>query len=282
MDFLQLLQEKFEAILTRKVDLHLSSWEQKMIQAINSIPQILPNPRKDFLHQNDPEFVDRLLVVFELLEDYFRYEVVGLEKIPENKACLVVMNHGIIPFHGFLLTKKLVEEVGIYPRGLGADFIFVVPFLREFFLKGGAVNADPKNGIELLKEGNCVMLAPGGIYEGLVCEPGMSRIPWERRKGFVKLAIDANVPIIPTYCPAINDVYHNSKFLLKLRIKIMESIRFSLPLFYGYGLLPLRKKLVHYVGDPIVTTKLKGESTEAQINRIHKKVITSMKRMAEI
>ncbi|EKD42011.1 MAG: hypothetical protein ACD_73C00390G0001 [uncultured bacterium] len=109
----------------------------------------------------------------------------------------------------------------------------------------------------------------------------MTRIPWERRKGFVKLATETNVPIIPTYCPAIHDVYHNSKLLLKLRIKILEVTRFSIPFFYGYGLLPLRKKLVHYVGEPIETTRRKGESAEALINRIHKEVITAMKRMAQ-
>lgn len=231
--------------------------------------------RKD---HHDPEFVKSFLPYFSLLEKYFSYRVVGLEKI--KRPSIVVMNHGIIPYHGFLLTKKLIEKRGIFPRGLGATFLFYTPGVKDFFLKGGAVRASPRNGRALLEEGNVVMLAPGGIYEGLVCEPGMTRIPWERRKGFVQLAIETKVPIIPTYCGAINDVYYNSKFLLKARIKVLEAIRFSLPIFCGIGLVPLPKKLTHLIGSPIPTTRKRGESKQAQINRIHAQVLRAMNALA--
>lgn len=231
------------------------------------------------LDHHSKDFVDSMMPYFDLLEMYFRYEAVGLERIPENKGCLVVMNHGIIPYHGFLLTKNLVEQQGIYPRGLGAGFLFSIPLVREFFLKGGAVNANTHNAIALLKKKQCVMLAPGGIYEGLVCQPGMTRIPWERRKGFVQTAIKARVPIIPTYCDGINEVYFNSHFLLRWRIKILEQFRFSIPLFFGLGLLPLPQKLIHFVGKPIPTTPRKGEDEPHRIQRIHHEVIASMKEM---
>ncbi|MBX7149468.1 acyltransferase family protein [bacterium] len=233
------------------------------------------------LHHHDPDFINRVKGAFKVLEKYFRYQVVGLENIPKNTGCLLVMNHGIIPWHGFLLAKKMMDK-GIYPRGLGAGFLFDIPLVREFFLKSGAVNANPKNAQALLKQKQIVMLAPGGIYEGLVCQPGMKRIPWERRKGFVKLACDAGVPIVPSNCPAVNDVYDNSTFLLKLRIKILEATRFSLPLFHGIGLLPYPKKLTHYVGKPIPVTPKKGESKPKQVLRIHKEVIRSMKELQDM
>lgn len=226
------------------------------------------------------EFVDKVRPFFGFLEKYFRYEVKGLERIPSRKA-LVVMNHGIIPYHGFLLAKKLMDDRGIYPRGLGAGFLFAIPGVREFFLKGGAVNASPKNARRLLNEGHVVMLAPGGIYEALIAKQGLRRIPWERRKGFVRLAVETGTPIVPTYCRGINAVYMNSYLLLKPRIKLLEKTRFSLPFFLGLGLLPLPRKLVHVVGRPISVARRPGESRAAQVNRIHARVVAAVAALAK-
>ncbi len=233
------------------------------------------------LHHHTPAFLRRLMPYFDLLETYFHYEVLGLENIPAKKGCLVVLNHGIIPYHGFLMTKKLIQKRGIYPRGLGAGFLFSIPLVRDFFLKGGVVNANPKNAKALLRQGNCVILAPGGIYEGLIARPGMKRIPWERRTGFVRLAVETGAPIIPTFCVGINEAYYNSKLLLKLRIKILEATRFSLPFFYGIGLLPFPVKLTHFVGKPISSRKKKGETIEQAVKRVHHQVLEAVKKLAE-
>jgi 1-acyl-sn-glycerol-3-phosphate acyltransferase len=235
---------------------------------------------KKKLRPTDTEFVDKVRPFFIILEKYFRYEVRGLKRIPSRKA-IVVMNHGVIPYHGFLLAKKLMDDRGLYPRGLGAEFLFRIPGLRQFFIKGGAVNATPQNARRLLREGHVIMLAPGGIYEALIAKRGLKRIPWERRKGFVRLAVETGTPIIPTYCRGINAVYYNSYFLLKPRIKLLEKTRFSLPLFFGLGLLPLPRKLVHIIGQPIPITRRGGESRARQIDRIHREVVAAEADLAQ-
>ncbi len=232
------------------------------------------------LHQADPDFVDKISPFFSILEKYFRYEVRGIQNIPRKKA-LIVMNHGIIPYHGFLLAKKIVDELRIYPRGLGAAFLFRIPGVREFFVKGGAVNANPRNAEALLNEGNVVMLAPGGIYEALIAKPGLKRIPWERRKGFVRIAIKTKSPIVPTYCNGINASYFNSYFLLKPRIKILESTRFSFPFFFGLGFFPLPVKLIHKIGKPIFLKKKKGESHVKYVDRFHREVLKAEAKLAQ-
>lgn len=236
---------------------------------------------KDKLHKSDPNFIDKISPFFGLLEKYFRYEVKGIHKIPKKKA-LIVMNHGIIPYHGFLLAKKIVDDLHVYPRGLGAKFLFQIPGVREFFVKGGAVNANPRNAEALLKENNLVMLAPGGIYEALISKPGLKRIPWERRKGFVRVAIKTKTPIVPTYCNGINSAYYNSYLLLKPRIKILEKTRFSLPFFFGLGFFPFPVKLVHKIGKPIPITRKKGESPKKQLERIHQEVLDAEAALAQM
>ncbi len=231
------------------------------------------------LKHHDPEFVKKIMPAFRVLKHYFRYEAHDVDRIPTNKASMVVMNHGVIPYHGFLLTLACVEQLGLYPRGLGAGFLFDLPLVREFFLKGGAVNANPKNAKKLLESGHCVMVAPGGIYEALIANSELDRIPWERRTGFVRTAVRAKVPIIPTYGEGIDKAYYNSRFLLKKRIKILEKTRFSLPLIAGIGLLPLPVKLDHYVGKAI-STKKRAKETEAQtVKRVHRTVLKEMSRL---
>jgi len=232
------------------------------------------------LHHADPKFLNKMAPAFKLLEKYFRYEARGLEHIPKQKA-LVVMNHGIIPFHGFLLAKKIFDRTKVMPRGLGADFLFKVPGLRELFLKGGAVSANPRNAEKLLQRKQVVLLAPGGIYEALISKPGLRRIPWERRQGFVRMAVKTGAPIVPTYCRGINAAYYNSYLLLKPRIKMQEKLRFSLPIFFGLGLLPLPSKLIHWIGEPISVRKKAGETKAQQIERLHREVLESVARLAK-
>lgn len=233
------------------------------------------------INRFDPTFARRVSRLFTPLERYFRYQVHGLGNIPKQGAALLVMNHGVIPFHGFLLAKRLADVLSIYPRGLGAAFLFEIPGVREFFLKGGAVNADPRNAEALLAQGHIVMLAPGGIYEALIARRGMRRIPWERRFGFVKLALRTGTPIIPTYCQGINSAYLNSTFLLKPRIKLLERTRFSMPLFFGLGVLPFPVKLVHRIGKPIHPPKSQGKlPLRRHMMALHQRVVDAMIELA--
>lgn len=227
----------------------------------------------------DKAFIRKVRPLFTALEKYFRYEVRGIKNIPAGRA-LVVMNHGVIPYHGFLLAKAIIDDLKIHPRGLGADFLFEIPGVREFFLKGGAVKASPKNAEKLLKKNHLVMLAPGGIYEALLAKQGLRRIPWERRKGFVRLAVKTSTPIVPTYCRGINSVYFNSYLLLKQRIRLLRKTRFSLPFFFGLGLLPFPTKLIHRVGKPVDVSPRKRETREHQIERVHKAVLKAMNELA--
>lgn len=216
------------------------------------------------------------------LEKYFRFEVKGVKNLPPKKGALVVMNHGIIPYHGLLFGKSLLQDYNIPLRFLGAGFLFDIPYIKGLAVKIGVVNANPKNAKKLLQQKNYVLVAPGGIYEALIAKQGLKRIPWERRVGFVKTAMDANVPIVPTYCQGINSVYINSYLFLKARIKILEKIRFSMPFFYGLGLLPFPIKLTHVIGKPISSQKRKNETTRQAINRIHQNVIDEMIKLAKV
>jgi 1-acyl-sn-glycerol-3-phosphate acyltransferase len=65
--------------------------------------------------------------------------------------------------------------------------------LRKF----GTVAASPSNARQALESGAVLLVYPGGDYE--VHRPSWegNRIDFDRRKGFIRLALDQDVPIVP-------------------------------------------------------------------------------------
>jgi 1-acyl-sn-glycerol-3-phosphate acyltransferase len=232
------------------------------------------NPSSSFLRKISP--------YLKLLERYFGYELQGWENIPRKGPVLLVMNHGVLPFHAFLLTRQLYTKAGRYPRTLAAEFLFRLPLLRDLFLKGGALNASRRNAELLLRRGNLVTVAPGGIYEALLVHPGDERLHWQRRYGFVALATKMKVPIVPSYCQGINEVYWTSQWRIKERIRELKRSRFAMPFFFGFGLLPLPMKLTHWIGPPIVTGRKKGETFRQAVRRTHEEVLKSMYQLVDL
>lgn len=227
--------------------------------------------------QPDPGFLRKIAPVVTLLERYFRYEVRGMENLPSRGPALLVMNHGVLPFHAYLLIKEIFFKLGRLPRTLGASFLFHVPVLREIARNVGALEASHRNAKAALQRGDLVMVAPGGIYEALLVHPGMKTIPWHGRYGFAVLACKMKVPVIPTYCDGLNEAYLTSPAFLKWRVRILRKTWFSLPLFFGIGLLPFPVKLTHRIGKPIVPKRRKGESFRSEVRRLHRQVLAEMK-----
>ncbi len=229
-----------------------------------------------------PRFLRKISPALKLLERYFGYELQGWANVPRQGPALLVMNHGVLPFHAFLLTRQIYTKTGRYPRTLAAEFLFKLPWLRDLFLKGGALNASRRNAELLLRRGNLVTVAPGGIYEALLIHPGAERIPWRRRYGFVAVATKMKVPIIPSYCQGINEAYLTSQVLLKQRIRSLKRSRFAMPLFFGIGLFPFPVKLTHWIGKPIPTGRKKGETFRQAVRRIHDEVLSAMRDLMEV
>ena len=65
--------------------------------------------------------------------------------------------------------------------------------LRKF----GTVAASPENARKALESGAALLVYPGGDYE--VHRPSWkrNRVDFDRRKGFIRLALEQDVPIVP-------------------------------------------------------------------------------------
>jgi 1-acyl-sn-glycerol-3-phosphate acyltransferase len=99
---------------------------------------------------------------------------------------------------------------------------------------------------KILREGNIMVISPGGVYEAQFGDSNYE-ILWQKRTGFAKVAIEAKVPIIPMFTENLREGYRNASFGASFFEKIYNSTR--LPLRPVYGSFPV--KLRTYLGKPI-------------------------------
>ncbi|MFT6821959.1 MAG: 1-acyl-sn-glycerol-3-phosphate acyltransferase [Myxococcota bacterium] len=187
-----------------------------------------------------------------VLRRYHAHDVLGLENIPKSGPALLAVHHSLATYDAFLFGHAVIRETGRTFTGLGDDKLFAVPGVRRFASASGILPASPENGRKLLNEGHLLGVAPGGMREALRPSSERKHVLWDKRKGFVRLAIQTGAPIIPVACPSADflyTVYENR--LTKLAYK---KLKLPVPVARGFGLtlVPRPVRLTTYVGEAIV------------------------------
>jgi 1-acyl-sn-glycerol-3-phosphate acyltransferase len=150
----------------------------------------------------DPEYIQRTLPALRLSSDlYFRADVAGLEKIPEEGPVLLVGNHsgGTMIADTFVFAQAFYDHFGptraFYQ--LAHDLVFKLPGLRTLVQRYGTVPASPDNMTQALERDAALLVYPGGDQETFRPTWESDRIDFARRMGFVRLALKHGVPVIP-------------------------------------------------------------------------------------
>ncbi len=220
--------------------------------------------------------LERSRGLLSLVRRFHRHDIEGVEHLPTRGGALLVMNHSLATYDGFILAAELYERTGRLATGLGDDLIFRVPWLGEQARMLGIEPANPGNGVKMLQAGHLVGVAPGGMREALRPSSERYNVRWDRRRGFVRLAIQTGAPIVLAACPAADDmftVYESG--LTKLAYRRW---RLPLPLIRGWGptLLPRPVRLVHRLLPPIHPPECDSEHLEAQVDALHARVVGGM------
>ncbi len=157
-------------------------------------------PRAD-LDERDPDYIRESLPGLWLLASfYFRAEVRGLANIPADRPVLLVGNHsgGNMTPDTIVFTLAFNTYFGVERRffQLAHNLVLSMPGLG-YLRKYGTVAASPENAEKALDSGAALLVYPGGDHE--VHRPSWEsgRIDFAGRKGFVRLALDKGVPIVP-------------------------------------------------------------------------------------
>ncbi|MCP4501789.1 MAG: acyltransferase family protein [Deltaproteobacteria bacterium] len=233
--------------------------------------------------------IERLLSPFHCLH---RYQLHGVDHIPTEGPALLVVNHSFATYDAFLMGMELYFRTGRMMRALGDDLIFKMPKIKEWAEHLGIVPASPTTGALLLKEGELLGVAPGGMREALRPSAERYRVRWKERKGFIRLAISAQVPIFLVTCPRGDDLY--SIYESPLTRIGYKFFRVPIPIIRGFGptILPRPVKLQHLIAAPLYPPlyvprhKMDDDTDDLEekrdahfeqlVDRFHAQVITRM------
>jgi 1-acyl-sn-glycerol-3-phosphate acyltransferase len=146
----------------------------------------------------DPEHIARTLPLLDpVLSAYFRAEVRGIENVPADGPALLVGNHsgGTMIVDTFLFTFAFYEHFGPDRRfhQLAHDIAAHIPGLRRY----GTVAASHENAQRAFDAGAPVLVYPGGDVETFRPSWHSDRVEFAGRKGFVRLALEQGVSIVP-------------------------------------------------------------------------------------
>jgi 1-acyl-sn-glycerol-3-phosphate acyltransferase len=132
---------------------------------------------------------------------YFRADVSGLDRIPAEGPVLLVGNHsgGTMIADTFVFAQAFYDHFGPERRfhQLAHDLVFQVPGLRTLVQRYGTVPASPSNMRRALNQDSALLVYPGGDEESFRPSWETSNVDFAGRSGFVDLALDLGVPIVP-------------------------------------------------------------------------------------
>jgi 1-acyl-sn-glycerol-3-phosphate acyltransferase len=153
------------------------------------------------LDDRDPDYIrENLPLAWLLATLWFRGEVRNMGNVPEQGPVLLVGNHsgGNLTPDTVIFTLAFSTYFGVERRffQLAHNLVLASPY-GQILRKYGTVTASHENAKRALDSGAALLVYPGGDWE-------VHRPTWERnqvdfagRKGFVRLALDADVPIVP-------------------------------------------------------------------------------------
>ncbi|MBN2694838.1 acyltransferase family protein [bacterium] len=227
-------------------------------------------------------FIESTTPLVSFLESYHSYEVRNIERIPKNGGGIIIGNHGFIAYDMYLLAFKYYELHKKMWRGLTDHVIFKIPILREIFLALGIVDGNRKMASQLLENEEFLIVFPGGSKEAMKSSKERYKLKWDGRYGFLKMALKHRVPIVPTICIGIDDIFdvHVDGYELAGKFGLKD---FPLPIFSGRFGLPIPKpiKLTHYIGEPIYFTENECNSHDDinVLRKIQKRVKKVLEKM---
>ena len=173
--------------------------------------------------------------------------------------------HGLLPATAAWLKMtsawKRAVPASSPPVTLAASPPFAGPILRDLLCWGGVREVSSPSFSRALDEGRSVLLCPGGQTELLMQsarDPGdgsTEMVLDASRQGFLRKAIEAQVPVIPTFVIGERLLIHNLivvRWLQKLAYRV---IGFPIP-FVPVGMagvlpFPRRTRMIALVGDPL-------------------------------
>jgi 1-acyl-sn-glycerol-3-phosphate acyltransferase len=154
------------------------------------------------LDLRNPQFIQAFQPLWGwLYEHYFHVQTEGWEQIPDGQVMFVGShNGGMAAPDMFMMLYDWFRRFGtdrtVY--GLMHPTVWTVyPPLAFLAERAGAIAAHPKMAIAALDRGASILVYPGGAQDVFRPFSQRNQIHLAGRKGFIKIALQRHLPIIP-------------------------------------------------------------------------------------
>jgi len=196
----------------------------------------------------DPGLLQAVLDMAKWLSvNYFKTRIHNAEVLPKDAPVLLVGNHsgGLMPLDALFAINHIRDKIStqaiVHP--LVHDFAYTAPRVAKLAKQLGILRAGHQNALDALNAGRHVLVYPGGDEDAFRTFSERNRVIFAGRKGFVRLAMAAKVPIVPLVSVGLQESFIvlskgrdiASKLVLK---KWLRTEIFPIALSFPWGLTP--------------------------------------------
>ncbi|HUA46344.1 MAG TPA: lysophospholipid acyltransferase family protein [Solirubrobacteraceae bacterium] len=207
--------------------------------------------------------MDRLVSILGPFERVTRPVVLGIEQVPDRPV-LFVGNHTRYSFLDLpLMMSELWTRRRIVVRGLGDHGHYAIPVWRDLLTRVGMVRGTRENVRVLMRDGQDVLVFPGGAGEVFKGRGQDYQLMWKERLGFARLAIEFGYPIVPFAAVGAEEmlrvvVDHQMPGAAQISALMHQLVGVPLPpLARGIGptCVPRPERLYFWFGNPVDTDR---------------------------
>ena len=236
------------------------------------MPAAAPDARE--IAKWDPTLTKQVVdTIGPLIKRYYRAEVRNLDNVPPAGGALVVSNHsgGMFTPDVFIFAPGFYDTFGfdrpVYT--LGHNGLFMGP-MDGWLRRLGVIEASRENAAAALHSGAVVLVFPGGDYDSYRPTFSANTVDFNGRTGYVRTAIEAGVPIVPTVSIGAQETQlfltRGNWLARKLGLNRVRSDILPVSFGFPFGLSvffppnpPLPAKIVTEVLEPIDVTAEFGD-----------------------
>ncbi|QUR66096.1 lysophospholipid acyltransferase family protein [Mycobacterium spongiae] len=135
-----------------------------------------------------------------LCDHYFRLEIDGWHRIPDEPSLLIgVHSGGSLTMDAWTLVHSWYRRFGggRILHGTAHDVLMAAQVLGDYFKAVGVIPASRHGVTTALATGHDVVVWPGGVDDSMRAWRNRDKAVLGGRKGFVRQAIRSGVPIVP-------------------------------------------------------------------------------------
>ncbi|KAF3935931.1 hypothetical protein ABW20_dc0109120 [Dactylellina cionopaga] len=247
----------------------------------------------------------RRLFIWKLFRDYYPVHLEAEETLSSDRSYFFIAHpHGIMPMGLWCNFSTEANRVSQKLPGLSFKMCtlesnFKVPFLRDILMALGCIpvsEASIRYCLSRRDKPTAVIDVVGGSAESLDQRPGNVKLTIRKRTGFLRIAIEEGVDLVPVFTFGENDTFYQKDNPRGSWLRLFQEggkkiLGMAPTLFWGralgdqpWGFFPMRRKVTSVVGKPVKVPRLPDgvkEVPEEMIDKLREDYITELKSLFE-